>query len=653
MGDALPALDRLRQQSAATVPAAAQFDHAAVSSAHQAVLSAIASLAEREQAFSHERLRQTAMRVAIGQANPNTIDQSVAALVKDKILIPRTVTTEPDRDNHADTEKAGYTTQNAIRTEMRLFALLDGAKGVAGPLVSLSVARAVVEAAAHHAGAKGYAWNQDQRAAAIGLLRSPDSVALLQGWGGTAKTSTVLATVAATARAGGFRVEALAPTRSAAKTIGDALNTQGDTVHNFLGRRVRETNQPRTLGETLRALFTTHRELWIVDEMSLLGTGKTVELLEAARERGAKVLLTGDKLQLGSVKAGKAFIQAQNRSLDVFRLNEIVRQKTRPGRDAVRSAIERNAAAVLQFLESDAGRVEERSEQNDRIQMMAERYASLTAEQRNNTLLIDPSREGNEAIKAAVRTLLQSQGELAGPTASGKRLLDAGLTNADKTFAVSYHPGNIARAGGGVQGVGGTPGRNDQAVFVVRAGSRVQGIDGTLERNEYVVVTGVDAPKGQLQLQKPDGATLSVLLAGLDPSRLDVFEERPGDLRRGDRIRWNRNDRQLGLARGDFGTVTDIRGNLASITFDAGAAHTIDVTQRENQHYDYGYAVTAYGAQGQTKDWIFHAESWRINLINWRSFYVGVSRGETSGTIVTDNQGKLIAVPSATRPKPP
>ena len=288
----------------------------------------------------------------------------------------------------------------------------------------------------------------------------------------------------------------------------------------------------------------------------------------------------------------------------MFRLNEIVRQKTRPGRDAVRSAIERNAGAVLQFLESDAGRVEERSEQNERIQMMAERYAGLTPEQRNNTLLIDPSRDGNEAIKEAVRTLLLQQGELSGPTAPGKRLLDAGLTNADKTFAVSYNPASILRAGG-----------------------RVQGIDGTLERNEYAVVTGVDAPRGQLQLQKPDGETLTVLLASLDPTRLDVFEERPGDLRRGDRIRWNRNDRQIGLARGDFGIVTDIQGNLASISFDAGVTHTFDITQRQNQHYDYGYAVTAYGAQGQTKDWIFHAESWR--------------------TIITDNREHLIAAVAA------
>ena len=618
LGDALPALDALKRNSGFATRTTRKFAATQLTEARQAVLAAVAALSEREQVFSHDRLEQSALRFAIGRANPDAIQRTIGRLVTERVLVPRTAT-EPDREGGRDTERPGYTTHEAIRSEARLFALLDRARNAARPIAPLPVARAAVDAADAHGSRKAQPWNQGQLAAAIGILRSRDAIVLLQGWAGTAKTSTVLATVTATARAAGYTVHALAPTASAARTLHTALDVPATTVHRFLGDRDRDAGATKTIGERLTTLVSGPRELWIVDEMSLLGTRKTVELLEAARRHGAQVLLTGDRLQLGSVEAGRAFAQAQDRNIDLFRLDEIVRQKTGPGREAVRSAIDRNAGAVLRYLEQDQGRIIEHADPADRITMMAQHYASLPPEQRGRTLLIDPSREGSEAIKGAVRTLLRMQGELTGPTAHGTRLLDAGLANAEKKFAASYTAGDV-----------------------VRAGETIQGLNGTLPRNEYAVIAGVDAARGQLAVRRHDGETVTLVTADLKPARLDVFREKPGELQAGDRIRWNRNDRPLNLARGDFGTVTDIEGNLATIAFDTGTRHTLDISQRQHQHYDYGYASTAYGAQGQTKNWVFHAESWRINLINWRSFYVGISRGEVSGTIITDSRQGLI-----------
>ena len=617
LGTELPPLQDLRRAAEGATQGSKSFDRTHLE-ATGAVLRAANMLAEREQVFSDDRLHAAALRFAIGQANPDAIRTAITSLVVERMLVPRTAV-EPTRETRADTELEGYTTPDAIKNETRLFSLLDQAKSSVKPVVSASTTQAAVAAAEARSAELGHQWNEDQRTAATGILRSRDSVTLLQGFAGTAKTSTVLAAVAATAQSAGYNVHALAPQASPAKELGSSLGMKGQTVHEFLGGLAREADQPKPILQRIASLFSKPKELWIVDEMGLLGTSKTNELLTAAQAHGARVVLTGDTLQLGSVEAGRAFAQAQDRALDTFRLDKIVRQKTEPGRAAVRSAINRKAAAVLHYLERDQGQVIDHRDAQERVSMIAQMYTRLTPQERENTILIDPSREGNEAIKGEVRTLLQMQGELTGPRAQGTRLLDAGLANAEKTVAHMYDVG-----------------------YVLRPSAKMEGIDGSLAKDQYGLVVGVDAANDRIRIRKDDGKVFTIAAPDIKANRLDVFEPHHGELQKGDRVRWNRNDKPRGLARGDFGTITDVQGDTASFAFDNGNKLTADVTERQNQHYDYGYAVTAYGAQGRTKNWIFHAESWRINLVNWRSFYVAISRGETSGTIITNNRDALI-----------
>jgi conjugative relaxase-like TrwC/TraI family protein len=595
--------------------------------AFDAIDKAIAHLSEREQAFSHVRLLQNAIRFSIGGANPNELTRAVAARINEGRLVPRRVI-EPSPESRRDEGQKGYTTPAGIRSEQALFALLDNARGTGRPLVSDKVASASVAAAERYAQARGSEWNDGQRQATLGILQSSDRIALLQGWAGTAKTSTVIATVAGAAAAAGYTVRAHAPSASAAQTLGGALQVEGTTVHRFLHETERADRDGKSLLQRVAELFKSPRpELWIVDEMSLLGVDKTVELLTAAERRGAKVLLVGDRMQLGSVEAGKAFDQALDRSLPVFRLTDIVRQKTEAGRAAVNAIIERNPVAALGQIVVDHGNIvqidaNEQLSANRawqmRIDNIADRYVKLAPHERPGTIVIDPSREGGEAIKAAVRQRLQKNGELAGPIAPGTRLLDASMSNAEKTIAKVYVPGQI-----------------------VRAGYEIIGIKGKMSRGEYGTVQGVIPGRDIINLRKADGSQVAIDTRTLNPERFDVFDPHSGDLQVNDRIRWNRNDPGLKLARGNLGTVQSVVGKTVTIAFDKGKTYTISVGQTAHQHYDYAYAVTAYGAQGMTKNWILHGESWRINLVNWRSMYVGMSRGEVSGTIVTNSADKL------------
>src|SRR3546814_20916396 len=83
----------------------------------------------------------------------------------------------------------------------------------------LAAAKAVA-VASRQAARDGFAWNADQRTATEQLLTSRNRITAVQGYAGTAKTTTVPATFAWGAEARGVSVVAFAQTASAAMVLG-------------------------------------------------------------------------------------------------------------------------------------------------------------------------------------------------------------------------------------------------------------------------------------------------------------------------------------------------------------------------------------------------------------------------------------------------
>src|SRR5690606_8063345 len=197
-------------------------------------------------------------------------------------------------------------------------------------------AKAVASAAAD-AKRAGFDWNVDQRTATTQLLTSQNRITALQGYAGTAKTTTVLATLAREAEARGVSVTALAPTASAAMVLGEALGTRGDTVARHL-----LSPERASVGKPA---------VWIVDEASLLSARDTAKLFEQANKQNAHIILVGDIKQLGSVEAGAAFAQLQGAGMETAKLGEIVRQTNVLAKDAVLASIEGDARKALAALD--------------------------------------------------------------------------------------------------------------------------------------------------------------------------------------------------------------------------------------------------------------------------------------------------------------
>ena len=93
-------------------------------------------------------------------------------------------------------EFAGFTTRKNIENEAKLLRNEADGRGILPPIVSRMDAAKSAASAAADAKQAGFDWNADQRTSTTQLLTSHNRITALQGFAGTAKTTTVLATLA-------------------------------------------------------------------------------------------------------------------------------------------------------------------------------------------------------------------------------------------------------------------------------------------------------------------------------------------------------------------------------------------------------------------------------------------------------------------------
>lgn len=567
--------------------------------ADRAVAHAADKLGERQSVFSVAALHEEAGRVGLGKVGYAEIGEAIGRATKEGELVDRTFL---DRRGAAF---AGFTTRQNIAAEKTLLRIEAHGRGALAPIASpLAAAKAVASVAAQSE-RSGFAWNADQRGATEQLLASRNRITAVQGYAGTAKTTTVLATFAQEAEARGVSVVALAPTASAAMTLGEALGTRSDTVARHL--LVPEGFAP---GQPVA---------WIVDEASLLSARDTARLFDFAEQQDARIILVGDVKQLGSVEAGAAFAQLQSAGMETATLGEIVRQSNAATKEAVLASIEGDAKKALAALDRGGGQIVEHADRSGRFAAIAERYAGLEKAARARTLVIEPSREGRDALTADIRAALVKSGSLSGPAVAVESLVNKGLTRAEARDPLSYDRGDVVRF------------TRDYA-------------DKGVARGEAYRVEGIDPAKAAIVLKAEDGREVDWRLRQWGAGKAQVFEAQHMELKTGDSIRFTRNDREVGRINGARCEVTGIdeQARTATVLGARGQTQTLDLDAARDRHIAHAYVDTAFAAQGRTADHvIIHADSKATNLVDQKSFYVGISRAKESATIVTDDRAKL------------
>ncbi|MFT3792405.1 MAG: MobF family relaxase [Rudaea sp.] len=498
----------------------------------------------------------------------------------------------------------GYDIESRKESILRIEA--DG-RGALSPIASPLEAAKAVAAASAQAERACHSWNADQRSATAQLLTSRNRITAVQGYAGTAKTTTVLATFAREAEARGVSIVALAPTASAAMVLGEALDARSDTV----ARHLLSPERPDP----------TRPAAWIVDEASLLSARDTARLFDLADKYDARIILVGDVKQLGSVEAGAAFAQLQGAGMETAKLAEIVRQTNAATKDAVLASIEGDARKALAALDRGGGQIIENADRAQRFAAIAERYAGMGKEARARTLVIEPSREGRDALTADIRAALTQSGALTGPAVTVESLANKGLTRAEARDPMSYDRGDVVRF------------TRDYA-------------DKGVTRGEAYRVEAIDPAKSAIALKSEDGREVDWRLRQWGAGHAQAFAPQPMDLKTGDAIRFTRNDREAGRINGGRGEViaVDQQTRTATIQTARGTTETLNLDSARDRHIAHAYVDTAFAAQGRTADHVMvHADSGATNLVDQKSFYVGISRAKESATIFTNDRGRLVS----------
>ena len=157
--------------------------------------------------------------------------------------------------------------------------------------------------------------DDEQRNALDALLGSTDRISIFRGGAGTGK-SFVLRDLVEQVQGSGRRVVALAPQRQQVVDMEKAGLPSPTTVANFLLKRELADNA-----------------LIVVDEAGQIGGQQMLELLRLARERNARLILSGDTRQHGAVEASDALLAIERHSgVKQVELHTIRRQDPALGR---------------------------------------------------------------------------------------------------------------------------------------------------------------------------------------------------------------------------------------------------------------------------------------------------------------------------------
>ena len=432
---------------------------------------------------------------------------------------------------------------------------------------------------------KPFTLNKGQQEAAVLMATTSHQIVGIQGFAGVGK-SHMLKAAKSVIEQQHVNVVALAPYNTQVESLQE-LGVKARTVASFLHAKDKEIDD---------------RTLLVVDEAGVLPTRQMHQLLQEVRKAGARVVLMGDVAQTKAIEAGRPFAQLQAAGMATASMTDIQRQRNNPTlKKAVEQAARGHTAASLAHVTS----VTELEEASARYAYIAKIYAERTPEAQANTVVVSGTNQARREINQMIRHQLDLQGR----GVEVEILIQRDTTAAERCFAKNYHVNDRIQP------------EKDYANGLKR---------GCVYR---ILDTGAG---NHLTVQAPSGDIIK-----FSPNRyrrLSVYEAQSAELKRGDRVRINRNDKKLGVNNGDRLTVSAFDKKYITLTNDK---KKIRLLRHQPLYLDYAYATTVNNSQSFTKETAILDINTRSRTTHKDMLYVGISRASQEAHIVTDDISRL------------
>jgi conjugative relaxase-like TrwC/TraI family protein len=440
--------------------------------------------------------------------------------------------------------------------------------------------------------------DEEQRQALGALVSNTNQVSIFRGGAGTGK-SFVLRELVDQLRDAGRKVVVLAPQRQQVVDMEQAGFPSPATVANFLMKR-----------ELVEGAAV------IVDEAGQIGGRQMLELIRLVRERNARLILSGDTRQHGAVEASDALLAIERHSgVRPVELHNIRRQDPARGQTVdERGHIKQYQQAVK--LAAD-GKLSDSFSQLDKMgavvscgltdqaDKLTDEYIGL-AEKNVSAVVVSQTWSEVHRVNEQVRDKLKSKGLLGANDVTVQTLEKIDLTNAQKRDERFYPPDAVI-------------------VFNQKVREAEAGAKGKLGG---IVKAGV--------LVEVNGRFVTVIDKVLDkitvcrPQEIKVAEK--------DRLHLKANRKLASGGRVTNGELVTVKSVGTDGKIKLADGRVLDASYRE---FLPGYAVTSYGSQGKTADYVLFSDSTIKAATNAQQWYVSISRGRRGIRIFTPDKEQL------------
>jgi len=166
------------------------------------------------------------------------------------------------------------------------------------------------------------------------------------------------------------------------------------------------------------------------------------------------------------------------------------------------------------------------------------------------------------------------------------------------------------------------------------------------------IVTGVDARRNLLTVQKSDGEEVSYNPARFraETMKTTVQRDERRDFAVGERIQFTAPDKALGVRSGDLGTIERIADNRSiAVRLDNGK--TVDLDPKTPRPIDYGYAVD--GSKAVSADRVLVSVATAPQLTGESKIFQALSAARQDAAIYTADASTLRRAPVLPPPRPP
>ncbi|MEY8215580.1 MAG: AAA family ATPase, partial [Colwellia sp.] len=476
----------------------------------------------------------------------------------------------------------------------------------------------------------GVNFTEGQKESLIQLLKSEDRFNGVQGHAGVGKTF-MLKPLVGIAQEQGINVKVAAPFGEIANKLGSDLGVESNTLKSLLFELEKEVKQKKSRifspsktesKQAMANLFSLNNNnknqtLIIVDEASTINSPDMASLVTYTSLLDYRVVLSGDRAQLGGVERGMPNAQMIDNGMSTSINTDIVRQKEgTQARYVVDSTYARKFGRALDKLDD---KVYEDPNRDKRIGKFVTDYIALKEKDPDHLGLIMDNKSRLEATEL-IRDVYKKTGKISSDEIKFNTLINAKNDGVKKRMAQYYTSGMRVRF---LQKYKKINVEKDQYFTVVSSTSR----EVTLSDGRRTFKWEPSKYGGNKEL---GGVT-------------SYYNSKIG-LSKGDEIRFKDKNKELDVKNGRQGTVVEIKDGNVIIKGQDGKIRTLNPSNSRHQHLEHSYISTAYTAQGLTGRSVqAMADSYQKNLLNDSSFLVAVSRAKSDIRLYVDSKEKVVS----------